>query len=270
MKISLQFSTAYHPETDGQTERVNQCLEQYLRCMAFGEPKKWASWLSTAEWWYNCSYHTAIKMSPFEALYEYPPPSLAGLPVDPTLSKEAQDTLTEKDHMITVLQQNLAQAQHYMKKYADKKRTERTFALGDMVYLKMQPHREHALGQGNPLKLASKWYGPFKITQLVGNRAYKLQLPPGTLLHDVFHVNHLKKHLGPHAVPNPKLPLVTSEGKIKTTPIAILDRRQIPRSTGEYDVAIPQWLIQWDNLPVEEASWEDAAFIQSAFPSFKP
>jgi hypothetical protein len=73
--------------------------------------------------------------------------------------------------MIKVLQQNLAQAQHYMKKYADKNRTERTFALGDMVYLKMQPHREHALGQGNPLKLTSKWYGPFKITQLVGNRA---------------------------------------------------------------------------------------------------
>jgi hypothetical protein len=126
MKISLQFSTAYHPETDGQTERVNQCLEQYLCCMAFAEPKKWASWLSTAEWWYNCSYHTAIKMSPFEALYEYPPPSLAGLPVDPTLSMEAQETLTERDHMITVLEQNLAQAQHYMKKYADKKRTERT------------------------------------------------------------------------------------------------------------------------------------------------
>jgi hypothetical protein len=103
-------------------------------------------------------------MSPFEALYEYPPPSLSGLPEDPTLSIEAQNTLTERDHMITVLQQNLAQAQHYMKKYADKKRTDRTFALGDMVYLKMQPHREHAFGQGNPLKLASKWYGPFKIT----------------------------------------------------------------------------------------------------------
>jgi hypothetical protein len=63
---------------------------------------------------------------------------------------------------------------------------------------------------------------------------------------------------------------VTAEGKIKTNPIAILDRRQVPRSAGEYDIAIPQWLIQWDNLPVEQASWEDAAFIQSAFPSFKP
>jgi hypothetical protein len=79
--IALKYSSAHHPETDGQTERVNQCLEQYLRCMAFQEPKKWHQWLPTAEWWYNCSYHTAIKMSPFEALYEYAPPLLHQLSV---------------------------------------------------------------------------------------------------------------------------------------------------------------------------------------------
>jgi hypothetical protein len=72
--ISLNYSTAHHPESDGQTEHVNQCLEQYLRCMTFQEPKKWMKWLPVAEWWYNCAYHTSIKMSPFEALYEYKPP----------------------------------------------------------------------------------------------------------------------------------------------------------------------------------------------------
>jgi hypothetical protein len=139
-----------------------------------------------------------------------------------------------------------------------------------MVYLKMQPHREHALGSGNPLKLASKWYGPFRILQLVGKRAYKLQLPPGTLLHDVFHVNQLKKHLGPKAVPNASLPLVTSDGKVKSNPLHILQRRQIPRNAGEYDVAIPQWLIHWEGMTPEEATWEDADFIQRTFPTFKP
>jgi hypothetical protein len=73
LQVSLKFSTAHHPETDGHTERVNQCLEQYLRCMAFKEPTKWCDWLPTAELWYNCAYHTSIKMSPFEALYEYAP-----------------------------------------------------------------------------------------------------------------------------------------------------------------------------------------------------
>ena len=61
LNTKLHFSSAYHPESDGQIERVNQCLEQYLRSMAFSEPKKWPSWLSAAEWWYNTSYHTAIK-----------------------------------------------------------------------------------------------------------------------------------------------------------------------------------------------------------------
>jgi transposase InsO family protein len=69
LKVQLHYSTAYHPESDGQTERVNQCLEQYLRIMTFTEPRKWIEWLPAAEWWYNTSYHSAIKKSPFEALY---------------------------------------------------------------------------------------------------------------------------------------------------------------------------------------------------------
>lgn len=73
-KVQLRFSTAYHPQTDGQTERVNQCLESYLRNMTFEEPQQWYSWLSLAEWWYNTTYHTAIQMTPFRALHGYTPP----------------------------------------------------------------------------------------------------------------------------------------------------------------------------------------------------
>jgi hypothetical protein len=78
--------------------------------MAFEEPKKWSEWLPAAEFWYNTSFHTAIKMSPFEALYEYPPPLLTELSTLSTLSPEAQQTLLDKEHMITILQQNLAKA----------------------------------------------------------------------------------------------------------------------------------------------------------------
>jgi hypothetical protein len=270
MKISLHFSTSYHPESDGQTERVNQCMEQYLRCMAFQEPTKWCKYLPAAEFWYNSNFHTAIQMSPFEALYEYSPPVLNELVGVASLSQEAQDTLADKQKMVTLLQQNLTKAQNNMKKYADQNRTPRSFELGEMVYLKMMPQREKALGQGNPLKLASKWYGPFKIIQAVGKRAYRLQLPPGTLLHDVFHVSHLKKHVGNKAVPSQGLPLVTPEGKVKFHPVAILQRRQVPRSNGEYDVAVPQWLIHWDGMTADEATWEDAEFVMKTFPAFKP
>jgi hypothetical protein len=270
LKVDLHFSTAYHPESDGQTERVNQCLEQYLRTMAFQQPKKWSQWLTTAEWWYNSSYHTSIKTSPFEALYEYSPPLLQEILIPDNTSAEAQVTLQEKSVMLQTLQQNLLLAQKKMKKYADLNRTPRTFQVGDMVYLKVQPHRETALGQGNSLKLSSKFYGPFRILQRVGQLAYKLLLPDDAKIHNVFHVSQLKKHLGQRAVPNKRLPLLTTDGKIKLCPLSVLQRRQVPRREGDYDVAVPQWLIHWEGMSVEEATWEDAYFIQHTFPSFQP
>ena len=117
-----------------------------------------------------------------------------------------------------------------MKKYADTKRMERTFEVGDFFYLKMQPYRETTLGLRNALKLTSKWYGPFRVQQKIGSVAYKLHLPADAQRHDVFHVKQLKKHLGTKAVPNQKIPLVTDDGHIKVAPRAVLQRRQVPRS----------------------------------------
>jgi hypothetical protein len=190
------------------------------------------------------------------------------LPCD--VSPDVEITLEEQDHMIQSLKANLQKAQNRYKKYADLKRTECHFAVGDMVYLKMQPYRETALGLRNSLELSSKYYGPFRVLKKVGQVSYQLQLPAGTLLHDVFHVNQLKKHLGPAAVPNATLPLLTTDGKIKVAPLAILQSRQVPRKSGSYNILIPQWLIHWENLSPDEATWEDASFIQATFPEFHP
>jgi hypothetical protein len=70
----LHLSTAYHPQTNGQTEVVNKCLETYLRCFASEKKNQWAQWLPLYEWWYNTSYHTATCMTPFEAIYGQKPP----------------------------------------------------------------------------------------------------------------------------------------------------------------------------------------------------
>ena len=209
-------------------------------------------------------------MTPFEALYEYKPPHFSAISVPCNISPETQVTLAEKDHMLKTLLKNLLQAQQRMKKHADLNRSERQFNVGDLVYLKMQPYRETTLGLRNALKLTSKWYGPFGVLKKIGRVAYRLQLPEGSLIHDVFHVNQLKKHLGPNAVPNPLLPLVTEQGKIKVAPLAILQRKIVPRSAGSYDIPVVQWLIHWENLSPEEATWEDASFIQATFPNFKP
>lgn len=75
--VRLQLSLAYHPQTNGQTKRLNQCLEMYLRCMVYKQPRQWSKWLGLAEWLYNTTLHSAIKMTPFEALYGIKPPRLA-------------------------------------------------------------------------------------------------------------------------------------------------------------------------------------------------
>ena len=263
-QVDLRFSSAYHPQSDGQTERVNQCLESYLRCMTFREPQKWTQWLSFAEFWYNTSFHTSLKITPFQALYAAPPPQISELSVPGPTDMEATDFLTAKQAMLDQLKENLAQATARMKKFADLNRSERTLEIGDMVYLKMQPYRMQAFGLRGPIKLHSKYYGPFRVTQKVGNRAYKLLLPEGAQIHPVFHVSQLKKHLGPTVVPSADLPLIDDQGKIHTSPEAVLKVRQIPRN----NVAVVQWLIQWVNLTPEQATWEDADFIKGVFPEF--
>lgn len=260
--MQWRFSIAYHPQTEGQTKRVNQCVESYLRCMAFQKPMKWISWLSLAERWYNTTFHTSLKISPFQALYG--PPLINEVVVPGPKDGEAKNILEEKQTMLNRLKENLAQAQSRMKKYVDLNRSERHFTVGDMVYSKMQPYRTAAFGFKQALKLTSKFYGPFKVMQKVGRVAYKLQLPENMGIHPVFHVSQLKKLCGPSAVPRPDLPLVGEDGRIKTEPLHVLDTRALPRS----NVLVTQWLVQWAHLPPENASWEDANFIKGTFPEF--
>ena len=133
----LLYSTAYHPQTDGQTEQVNQCLEMYLRCSVHHSPQKWHTWLPMAELWYNSSFHSSLGCSPFKALYGYEPnlgiTSVSGdfATLEPSVSELLQD---RKAHS-TLLKQQLAIAQNRMKIQADKNRVDRSFLVGDKVLL---------------------------------------------------------------------------------------------------------------------------------------
>ena len=185
---NIHMSTAYHPESDGQTERLNQCLEQYLRCMCFLKPKTWFQWISLAEWWYNTSYHSAIGMTPFQALYGYIPPGFIWDASSLAKVSTVEDLLKEREQLSRMLVNQLEKAQHRMKYYADKKRSEREFQVGDEVYLKLQPYRQSSLALRKNLKLSSRYYGPYLVISKVGTVAYKLQLPEHSKLHLVFHV----------------------------------------------------------------------------------
>jgi hypothetical protein len=141
MGTKLDFSSAYHPQTDGQTERVNQIMEDMLRACVLTYGKDWEQSLPYAEFSYNNSYQASLGMSPFEALYgrKFRTPSMWSEVgehnlVGPDLIKEVEDKVAE-------IREKLKAAQSRQKSYADKKRREVNFTKGDLVYLKVSPIR---------------------------------------------------------------------------------------------------------------------------------
>lgn len=92
----LHYSTAYHPQSDDQTERVNQCIENCLRCMTSSRPIQWKQWLPLAEWWYNTNFYTSLQCSPFEALCGFNPPHLPLGPTIETMVPAAEDVVMKR------------------------------------------------------------------------------------------------------------------------------------------------------------------------------
>lgn len=157
-KIKLHFSTSYHPQSDGQNERVNQCLENYLRCICFQQPKKWHNWLALVEWWHKTSFHTSLKMTPFQDLYGFPPPMIAESSLPDSICEDNDNLHENRELALEVIKENLLKAQDRMKCYADKKRKDKQFQVEDMAYLKLQPYRHTSLSLHRFLKPHCKFY----------------------------------------------------------------------------------------------------------------
>ncbi|KAL0462690.1 UNVERIFIED_CONTAM: Transposon Ty3-G Gag-Pol polyprotein [Sesamum latifolium] len=263
--VQTQAIHAYH-QMDGQTEVVNKCLECYLRCMTGDRPKEWAHWLPLAEWWYNTSFHSSIKTTPYEVIYGKPPPT--PIPYEALRSSlEAVDrSLQHREATIRILKEHLHNAQHRMKVQADKKRSQREFAVGDLVFVKLRPYKQTSLKSHFIHKLTPRFFGPFKVLQRVGAVAYKLELPEGTRIHPIFHVSQLKKKTGSSSCA-PYLPTtLTAHGHVILEPEAVLDRRLVKRNNKP----TTQVLVKWYNAPSEESLWENLYDLQARFPNFRP
>jgi transposase InsO family protein len=104
---TLNMSSSYHPQTDGQTERLNQCLETYLRCMISSYPSKWSTWLPLAEYWYNTTPHSSHGKTPFQVLYGHPPRHFGISDASQCTVSNLDKWLEERQDMNALIRQNL-------------------------------------------------------------------------------------------------------------------------------------------------------------------
>lgn len=137
--IQQLLSSTYHPQTDEQTERVNQYLENCLRCMCGQLPKKWSQWIALAKLWYNNTYHSAIDQSPFEALYEHTPPQMGYGTHSVNKTIGVEEWFKEHQLVTQQLKKLLKEAQKMIKQIANAHKAGRNFNMADWVHLKLKP-----------------------------------------------------------------------------------------------------------------------------------
>jgi transposase InsO family protein len=252
--ITVKLSSAYHPQTNGQTERTNQILEQYLRCYCNYDQNNWAELLSLAEFAYNNSIQQSINCTPFFANYGYHPQG-DGLPraLEDRIDIENLWKQDAQERYDTIKQQ-LEKAQLQQQCQANKKRKEYEFQVGDQVWLRTTNIHTRRPSK----KLDYQKIGPFSIVAKIGKVAYQLQLPATMNIHNIFHISLLEPYY-PNNIPgrmNPAPMPVEIKGEVEYKVEAILDDRL---RHGQR-----QYLVHWKGYSEAEATWEPSKNISNA------
>ncbi|KAL4556869.1 hypothetical protein LXL04_035035 [Taraxacum kok-saghyz] len=257
----LQHSSAYHPQTDGQTEVVNRCLEAYLRAFAYEQPRSWSKYLYLAEFWYNTSFHSSIKMTPFKAMYGQDVSAIHEYTPGTNTTASIDASLEEHQRINDLLKFSLSQARNKMINTANKKRCAKEFQVGEFVYLRLRNYRQHSVEARTNQKLSKRFYGPYKILERIGPIAYRLQLPDQSRVHPVFHVS-LLKHSNSQEVAN-DFPSEWLSDLTQTDPYPETILQQRHPTTNSTQV-----LVKWLNTDDSEATWEELSDLHLRFPNF--
>ncbi|KAI3796914.1 hypothetical protein L1987_39601 [Smallanthus sonchifolius] len=260
----LDISTSYDPQTDGQTERTIQTLEDMLRACVIDFGNTWVSHLPLVEFSYNNSYHTSIKASPFEAPYgrKFRSPICWTEVGDSQLT--GPELVFETSKKIVQIRNRMAAARDRQKSYADKRRKPLEFQIGDVVLLKVSPWKG-VIRFGKRGKLNPRYVGPFKIMKRIGPVAYQVDLPERISgVHNVFHVSNLKKCLADESLAVPLEELhVDEQLRFIEEPVEIMDREVKTLKHSK----IPIFRVRCNSKRGPEFTWEREDQMMRKYPN---
>ena len=202
----LHMSTAFHPQSDGQSEAANRVIIMHLRCLTGDRPKQWLRWLPWAEFIFNTAYQSSLQDTPFRVVYGLDPPSVRSYEPGDTRVPAVAKIMEEWDVFLADVRYRLEQVQKAQKRHYDAHHCVVVYNVGDWALLRLR-HRAPALQQ-QPVtgKLKPRFYGHYLVTKVINEVAVRLALPPQARLHDVFHVGVLKKFIGMPPTGLPALP----------------------------------------------------------------
>jgi len=245
---SLKMSTAFHPQTDGLAERANRTVEEMLR--AFIDHKhqdNWDKFLTSLEFAYNNSVNRSTGYTPFYMLHGFHPNTPASLLNLRSSAAPAVDAVIKDIHdTMKLAKQNLATAQMRQQVDANTKRRHEEFLVGEKVYFSTK-NLSHIPAASR--KLAYKYMGPFSIIEKIGDSAYKLLLPAGYTMHDVFNVSLLKRWVPTEdRLPIEPPPLYYDHGDPCYTVERIVDHKGNGKNK--------RWLVKWQGYADDDNTWE--------------
>jgi hypothetical protein len=261
LDTKLAMSTAYHPETDGQTERMNRTLEQMLRAYTSVKQDDWDELLPYAEIAYNSAKQSSTGYSPFYLNYGQesilPSSLVKGNYTPDSGNATVENVLSQLGETMKLVQNNLIKAQEDQKKYADKNRRQEEFNVGDRVLLDASDIN-FAIGTK---KLMDKYIGPYTIIEKISPLVYKLELPTKlNRIHPVFHINKLRRALETDRFDREQkdrpLPVIKIDGQDAWYVERIVDKRKKGK--------LIEYLVKWEGYDEWENTWEPIGNLKQA------
>ncbi|KAL3693385.1 hypothetical protein R1sor_007036 [Riccia sorocarpa] len=263
-KTKLALSTAYHPQTDGQTERANRTIEDMLRAFTMEEQENWDNLLPLVEFAYNNCINSSTRTTPFFLMYGEHPLTPTGL-LGGGSSSSVSTKVEAVNQFVRRIQEGVAKAklklqiaQNRQKQYVDTRRRHMEFKVGEKVWLSTTNLKLIGSRKLNP-----RFIGPFTISRRIGMVAYELELPPTMKVHPVFHVSLLRRFV-------PRPPELGSTQDVRPPPELIdgvdefeVERILQKRTRGLRNQRV-EYLVKWKGYPMHEATWEPSVNLTNA------